>query len=61
MKHFIGEVMVRIGAGFWAKYEWNGEEKYEDLKLLGKIGYHLLYRGFILTGVTAEDINSIIE
>jgi len=59
MKYFIGTVMASIGAKLWENGGWTGEEQYEDLTLLGKIGYNMLCKGLELMGITPEYLDKL--
>ena len=57
MKKHIGFVMALAGAHLWEKGGfWNDDQQYENLTVLGKIGYKLCMKGLALAGVTKEDI-----
>lgn len=55
-KTFIGKIIVFIGACLWQNGGWTGDERYEDLKLTGKIGYHMFCTGMKLMGITPDDL-----
>ena len=46
MKQFIGKCIGHLGAFLWEKGGWTGDEQYSDLTIIGKIGWHLFYKGF---------------
>ena len=60
MKKHIGFIIARIGAYLWVKGGfWNESERYEDLTVLGKLGYKLFCKGLSMAGVTKEMIEQI--
>lgn len=45
---FFGNVIGKIGAFMWekgCKPKWTGNEKYEELSFISKIGYALFLKG----------------
>ena len=61
MKFFIGKVIGTIGAYLWQNGGWTGDERYEDLKVTGKIGYQMFMTGMKLTGITPDDLQKYIS
>lgn len=60
MKKRIGFVIAYIGAILWEKGGyWNERNKYEELTILGKLGYNLFRKGLTLVGITKADIERI--
>lgn len=56
MKRFIGHVIAHIGAHLWENGGYTGDERYEDLKVTGKLGYKMFTTGIRLMGATTDDI-----
>ena len=56
MRKNIGKVIGLIGARLWQNGGWTGDERYEDLKVTGKIGYHMFLAGMKLMGITPEQL-----
>lgn len=56
MKTFVGNCMMCIGAKLWEKGGWTGDETYDDLSFVGKVGFNLLTEGCVLMGVTNPDV-----
>ena len=50
MKKIIGHCIATIGARLWHNGGWTGDERYEDLKVTGKLGYHMFCTGLSLMG-----------
>ena len=48
MKQFIGKCIGHLGAFLWEKGGWTGDEQYSDLTIIGKIGWYLFYKGFLM-------------
>ena len=62
IKCIIGCVINRIGACLWQNGGWTGtDERYEDLKMTGKLGYKMFCTGFKLMGITPDEIDEIID
>lgn len=59
MKKFIGRGIATIGAHLWQNGGWTGDERYEDLKVTGKLGYRMLCKGFELMGITPDKLESM--
>ncbi len=59
MKKIIGQGIGIVGAWLWEKGGWTGEEDYEDLNVVGKLGYNMFCTGLKLMGVTIEDLMNI--
>ena len=57
MKKYIGFIIARIGAYLWEKGGFC--ERYEDLKISGKLGYNLVCEGLTISGITKEDIDRL--
>ena len=51
MKKFLGRTIATIGAWLWENGGWTGDESYDDLKLTGKLGYHMVCTGLKLAGI----------
>ena len=45
MKRFIGHVIALIGAHLWENGGYDGDGRYEDLKVTGKLGYKMFTMG----------------
>ena len=58
MKRFIGRGIGFIGASMWKNGGWTGDERYEDLTITGKLGYHIFCTGLRLMGYTPEHIDA---
>lgn len=61
MKFFIGKAIGTIGAHLWQNGGWTGDERYEDLKITGKIGYRMFCTGMNLMGITPSDLEKITD
>ena len=61
MKKIIGKVIGTIGAYLWQNGGWTGDERYEDLKVTGKIGYQMFMTGIKLMGITPEQLEKCIH
>lgn len=61
MKKTFGYVIGCIGAILWESGGWTGDEQYEDLNWVGKIGYRMLCKGLDLMGVTYEMLVELSE
>lgn len=59
MRFFIGKVIGTIGAYLWQNGGWTGDERYEDLKVTGKIGYRMFTTGLTLMGITPDELEKI--
>lgn len=59
IKWFIGFVIGRIGAFLWEHGGWTGDERYEDLKITGKLGYRMFCTGLELMGIRPDDIGKL--
>ena len=52
MKKFIGRCVASIGARLWKKGGfWNAGEHYENLTVIGKLGYNMFLTGLSLMGI----------
>ena len=59
MRKRIGWTIAEYGARLWEKGGfWTGRD-YEDLNIVGKIGYHLMIKGLTLAGTTPEDLEKL--
>lgn len=56
MKRFIGHIIALIGAHLWENGGYTGDERYEDLKVTGKLGYKMFTTGLRMMGTTTDDI-----
>ena len=56
MKRFIGHIIALIGAHLWKNGGYTGDERYEDLKVTGKLGYMMFTTGLRMMGTTTDDI-----
>lgn len=62
MRKFIGITVSTIGGKLWEKGGfWNADERYENLTVLGKLGYHLFCTGFKIMGLTMDDVQRIVN
>ena len=62
MKKRIGFAISRIGSRLWEKGGyWIEGHEYEDLTVLGKLGYKLFIAGLSIAGVTREMLDEIAE
>ena len=61
MKRFIGHVIAYIGAHLWENGGYTGDERYEDLKVTGKLGYKMFTTGLRLMGTTMDDIENMLK
>lgn len=61
MKRFIGHVIALVGAHLWENGGYTGDGRYEDLKVTGKLGYKLFTTGLRLSGITMDDIESMLK
>lgn len=55
MKKFLGRTIATIGAWLWENGGWTGDESYDDLKITGKLGYHMVCTGLKLAGIVWEE------
>lgn len=60
MKKFIGRSIAAIGACLWQNGGWTGNERYEDLKVMGKLGYNMFCTGLKLMGISFDELENII-
>ena len=61
MKKLIGVWIGSIGAYLCDKRVWTGDERYEDLTVMDKLGYRMICRGLTMMGVTIEDIERLAK
>ena len=61
MKFIIGRGIGTIGAYFWQNGGWTGDECYEDLKVTGKLGYHMFCVGLRLMGVPIDEFENMVS
>ena len=61
MKRFIGHVIAHIGAHLWENGGYTGDERYEDLKVTGKLGYMMFTTGLRMMGTTTDDIENMLK
>ena len=61
MKIFIGHVIAHIGAHLWENGGYTGDERYEDLKVTGKLGYNMFTTGLRMMGITMDDIETMLK
>lgn len=61
MKKFIGRVIAHIGAWLWEIGGWTGEERYEDLKVTGKLGYQMFCTGITMMDITPDDLENAVK
>ena len=61
MKRFIGHVIALIGAHLWENGGYTGDERYEDLKVTGKLGYKMFPTGIRPMGATTDDIENMLK
>lgn len=62
MKKLIGSGMMLIGARLWEKGGfWNEPARYEDLTVMGKLGYNMFCTGTRWMGVTFYDDKIVIN
>ena len=61
MKRFIGHVIANIGAHLWENGGYTGDERYEDLKVTGKLGYRMFTTGLRMMGTTTDDIENMLK
>ena len=59
MKKLIGRGIGTIGAWLWQNGGWTGDECYEDLKVTGKLGYHMFCTGLRLMDISPEELENI--
>lgn len=61
MKRFIGHVISLIGVQLWENGGYTGDERYEDLKVMGKLGYKMFTTGLRMMGTTTDDIKNMLK
>ena len=62
MKKIIGRGIAIIGAYLWQNGGWTGDERYEDLNIMGKLGWHMFCAGLDMMGkVPVDEIQSMIS
>lgn len=61
MKIFIGRIIGLIGALLWQNGGFNDTDRYEDLKMIGKVGYNMVCAGLNLMGLSIDDLENIVE
>ena len=61
MKKFIGRGIALIGACLWQNGGWTGDERYEDLKVTGKLGYHMVCTGLRMMGVSLDKLDTMMN
>jgi hypothetical protein len=59
MKKIIGRCVATIGARLWQNGGWTGDERYEDLKVTGKLGYHMFCTGLSLMGISPNELENM--
>lgn len=60
MKRKLGITIAKVGAHLWENGGWTDEGQYKDLKITGKLGYHLVCRGLGLMGITPDNIDKVM-
>ena len=61
MRKIIGRGMTTIGSVLWQNGGWTGDERYEDLKVMGKFGYRMFVKGMDMMGITPDDLESLAQ
>ena len=61
MTKLIGRYVAYIGAELWEKGGWTGKENYDDLSVIGKLGYHLFCTGLTWSGITRDHLIADLE
>ena len=61
INRFIGPVIAHIGALLWENGGYTGDERYEDLKVTGKLGYKMFTNGLRMIGTTTDDIENMLK
>ena len=61
LKFYTGKIIGTIGARLWKIGGWTGDERCEDLKVTGKIGYHMFVKGLKLMNITPEKIGTCLK
>ena len=61
MTKIIGRGMAFIGAYLWQNGGWTGDERYEELKITGKLGYNMFCAGLRLMGVSPDELVNMIN
>ena len=61
MKFIIGHGIGTIGAYLWQNGGWTGDERYKDLKVTGKLGYHMFCAGLRLMGVPIDELENMVS
>lgn len=61
MKKFIGFLVARIGGRLWENGGFWDVDRYEDLKVTGKLGYRMFTTGLEMAGVTPEEAQRAAE
>jgi hypothetical protein len=61
MKKFIGRGIAFIGAVLWQNGGWTGDEHYEDLTIMGKLGYNMFCTGLRLMEISLDELENMIN
>ena len=56
MKRLIGRGIATVGARLWQSGGFYNAERYNDLKVTGKVGFRMLLLGLKLMGLTPDDV-----
>lgn len=59
MKKLIGRGIAFVGVRLWENGGWTGNERYEDLKVIGKLGYNMFCTGLRLMGISLDEFLKI--
>lgn len=60
MRKFIGYGIAKIGAYLWENGGfWTCDDCYENLKVTGKLGYHLACSGLKMMGISLDKIDTM--
>ena len=61
IKFYTGKIIGTIGAYLWKNGGWTRSNNYEDLKVIGKLGYQMFLRGLKLMGFTPDELKTYLN
>lgn len=59
MRKYIGFVVAHVGAKLWENNGFGKVNDYDELSVIGKLGYNLFCKGLDIAGYTMDDLEAI--